>query len=221
MARRAWGAAVQDKEEQHRLKKQAVLQAAASTIREKGYSQTTLADVAAALHVSKPSLYYYFKSKDQIMFEIQHLAIDMVLDINPSDLDSPFLPGLAVPDRLSRFVRRYVRMITSDYGACLIMTPRQALEPDTRKRLVGAVRPIDQVMRNIIEDGVNEGLFAPSDVRLATSFVFGSLNWIPYWFRSDGPASVEQVTVAATAHVMNALRSPEPVLRGGVARSRA
>ncbi len=221
MAKRAWGGAVQGREEQHRLKRQAVLEAAASVIRRKSYSETTLTDVADALHISKPTLYYYFESKDQIMFEIQRLAIEMIVDRDPADLDSPFLPGLGVADRLARFVRRYVRMITSDYGACLIMTPRQALTPETRRGLIAAIRPIDKMMIAIIQDGAKEGLFEPTNARLAANYAFGALNWIPYWYRSDGAASVEEIASAAIAHIIHSLSSPNAAAPRGKARSMA
>ena len=106
MKKLAWGGVVQNREERHLLKRQVVLQVAAKTIRQKGYNQTTLTDISGALHISKPALYYYFESKDQIMFEIQHLAIDMLLDDSPADRQNPFLPGLSVTDRLAQFVRR-------------------------------------------------------------------------------------------------------------------
>lgn len=205
MTKRAWGGVVQDRAELHRLKRQVVLEVAAKTIRRQGYGQTTLTDIADALHISKPALYYYFKSKDQIMFEIQHLAIDTLMNPDPTDPESPLLPGLDVADRLGRFVRRYVRMITSDYGACLILTSRQALEPDSRRRLVSALRPINQLMEDIVRDGIREGSFAPSDVGLTTAFVFGSLNWIPVWHREDGQDAIRVLTEAVVAHITRGL----------------
>ncbi len=208
MAKQAWGGVVQNREEQHRLKRQVVLKVAAETIRRQGYSQTTLTDVAKALHISKPALYYYFKSKDQIMFEIQHLAIDMLLEASPTDPRSPFLPGLDVQTRLARFVRRYVEMITSDYGACLILTSRQALEPDSRKRLIGALKPINQLMKDVLRDGMTEGWFAPADIRLTSGFIFGALNWIPTWYRSDDATSLADLSEAMVAYIVGALNPP-------------
>jgi AcrR family transcriptional regulator len=205
MTKRAWGGLVQGREELHRLKRQVVLEVAAKTIRRQGYSQTTLTDIADALHVSKPALYYYFKSKDQIMFEIQHLAIDMLMNPDPSDPESPFSPDLAVADRLGRFVRRYVRMITSDYGACLILTSRQALEADSRRRLVGALRPINQLMEDIVRDGIREGSFVPADVALTTAFVFGSLNWIPVWHHAEGDKAIRELAEVVVTHITRAL----------------
>ena len=208
MKKLAWGGVVQNREERHLLKRQVVLQVAAKTIRQKGYNQTTLTDISGALHISKPALYYYFESKDQIMFEIQHLAIDMLLDDSPADRQNPFLPGLSVTDRLAQFVRRYVRMITSDYGACLILTSRQALAPESRRRLGGALRPIDQFMKDIVGDGIAEGFFVASNLRLTTSFIFGALNWIPTWYRSDDTTSLEDLCEAMVAHIVGALSAP-------------
>jgi len=139
------------------------------------------------------------------MFEIQHLAIDILMDPDPSDPESPLLPGLDIAERLRRFVRRYVRMITSDHGACLILTSRQALEPDSRRRLVGALHPINKLLEDIVRDGIAERSFAPSDVAMTTAFIFGSLNWIPIWHHDEDAASIATLTEAVVGHITRAL----------------
>ncbi|MGH7011392.1 MAG: TetR/AcrR family transcriptional regulator, partial [Caulobacteraceae bacterium] len=70
----------------------------------------TLADVADDLHISKPTLYYYFESKEQILFEIQRLAIAMLNESGPLDGERDALAEGRASDRLARFIARYVKM---------------------------------------------------------------------------------------------------------------
>jgi len=71
-----WSTDVQGKEEQHRLKRQALLRTAARTFNETGFHQTTLDDLAQKLGVSKPALYLYIKSKDDILFECSRVGLE-------------------------------------------------------------------------------------------------------------------------------------------------
>ena len=54
--------------EQHRLKREAILRIASRLINRKGYAGMSLADIADELHIRNSSLYYYFKSKEELVF---------------------------------------------------------------------------------------------------------------------------------------------------------
>ena len=51
------------------LKREAVIHAAARAFNEHGYHNTSLDDIAAALEVTKPTIYYYVENKEQLLFE--------------------------------------------------------------------------------------------------------------------------------------------------------
>ncbi len=51
------------------LKRDAVIRAAALEFNRKGYHNTSLDDIAARLEVTKPTVYYYVTSKEQLLFE--------------------------------------------------------------------------------------------------------------------------------------------------------
>src|SRR5688500_7135341 len=70
-----WGYEVQNKEEQSALKRLAILRTAAQLFNERGFYATSLNDLATLLNVTKPSLYYYVKSKDDILLQILHHAM--------------------------------------------------------------------------------------------------------------------------------------------------
>ena len=50
------------------LKREAVIHAAARAFNERGYHNTSLDDIAAALEVTKPTIYYYVENKEQLLF---------------------------------------------------------------------------------------------------------------------------------------------------------
>ena len=65
----AWKVTVLSREEQYDLKRKVLIQEAARAFSTRGYHATSLADVARELGVTKGALYYYVKSKQDILFE--------------------------------------------------------------------------------------------------------------------------------------------------------
>jgi len=78
-----WNGTAAARDEQHDAKRTAILEQAARLFDERGYYETSLADIAAALHVTKPTLYYYVKNKEDIVGQIIERAIE---DFQPARL---------------------------------------------------------------------------------------------------------------------------------------
>ena len=74
-----WRTAV-ERERLRASKREAVLRTAAQLFNEKGFHATSLDDVAERLHITKPTLYYYIRSKDEILFECVSIGLQMLED---------------------------------------------------------------------------------------------------------------------------------------------
>lgn len=198
MQRRAWSGAIQDRSEQFELKRQIVLRTAARVFSQRGFHQTTLTDIARELHIAKPTLYHYFKSKDEILLEVQQAAIAQMtaVELNPQ---STSRNGREL---FEAFVNRYVTMIVDDFGTCLIKTGDLPLEPANRKAIRKGSKGIELTMRAILERGAKDKSLAPCDAKLEAMFLFGTLNWIPYWYRPDGALSVEGLAEKVTRSLL-------------------
>ncbi len=201
MAKRAWSGAIQGRSEQFELKRQVVLRTAARTFSARGFHQTTLADIAEELHISKPTLYHYFKSKDEILLEVQQAAIAQITDI-PLDPDGGDTTGL---QQLKAFVRRYIEMIVDDFGTCLIMTGVLPLQAENRRIVRGGSKNIEKMMREILRRGVADGSIAPCDPKITAMLFFGSMNWVPYWYRSEGEIPIEGLVQRALDFALTGL----------------
>jgi AcrR family transcriptional regulator len=188
----AWGGKVQDRSMQFELKRQVVLRTAARTFSKRGFHQTTLADIAEELHIAKPTLYRYFESKDDILLEIQQVAIAQIADVvlEPD-------PAASGREQVEAFVRRYVEMIIDDFGACLIVTSVKSLLPENQAVVLQTSKRIEMQMREILRRGIADGTIAPCDPKIATMFLFGALNWIPHWYKSGG--EIDPATLADRA----------------------
>jgi TetR/AcrR family transcriptional repressor of nem operon len=117
--------------------------AAARVLHEQGVEKTTLADIARAADVPVGNVYYYFKTKDQLV----EAAVDaqaQYLEVMISGLDQ--LP--AAPDRLKALVRGWVeqRELTAQYGC-----PTGALACELNKRTGGPDRAVADAMRRLVD----------------------------------------------------------------------
>src|SRR5271168_1406261 len=61
------------------VKREAVIRAAARAFSERGYHNTSIDEIAAALNVTKPTIYYYVANKEQLLLECILTGLERVL----------------------------------------------------------------------------------------------------------------------------------------------
>lgn len=179
----------EERRQSREAKSEAVLRAAVRLFNERGFSGASLDDVAAQLNVTKPVIYRYFQNKDQILFECVRMGLTQILEASAG---AAAQPGSAY-DRLMALVRRYARIMTQDFGMCVIRTGDHELAPDSRARFLELKREIGLVIRALIAEGQQDRSIAPCDPRLASFAVAGALNWVAKWYDPAGPSSADQI----------------------------
>lgn len=179
----------QNREQQFALKRMAILRTAARLFSERGYRETSLNDLAKLLGVTKPTLYYYVKSKDDILFQCLDVAMKEIR-ATLTEANRSHKTGL---QKLRIFAERYVKLLTGDFGKCLVLAGITPLKEDNRVRLAVGFREIDRVVKQIVAEGVKDGSIARCDLRMVTFAYFGALHWITKWYRTDGTRTPEQI----------------------------
>src|SRR6476646_7485237 len=84
-----------------------ILKSAAVAFRKLGYHGATVEQIAAALHMKKGNLYYYFKNKEEILFACHQYSLDRLMQILREVRQS----GLAADEQLRRLVHAFVHTI--------------------------------------------------------------------------------------------------------------
>lgn len=170
-------------------KREAVLRAAVQVFLEKGYHRATMNDVAERLNITKPALYNYFGSKDEILFECCVLGQERI-DEAITEIDAGGGVGLA---KLRKLIRAYAEVMTTDYGAGLIRFDTRDLSERNSRTLRAAKKDIDRAFRTYVAEGIADGSIKPCDPKLAAFAIAGSLNWIGHWFQPGGDLSAGDV----------------------------
>lgn len=177
-----------DRDRDRRLKKAAVLREAARQFCAHGYAATQMSEVARQLGVTKPVIYYYFKSKEDVLlacFETGHELMQEALAAQDP-------AGSTARTRLETVLRRYGELICTDFGRCTVRIHAADLSPAGRQQVAASRRRFDTQLRQLFVDAVADGSIPDCDVKLAAFSVLGSLHWLGHWFRDDGPWSREE-----------------------------
>lgn len=180
----------QDAGEPREAKRLSILTAAARIFNERGFHQTSVADVAEALGVSKPFLYYYLKNKDDILFECSRIATEQLHAM----LDEVRTGKLSGWERLRVLLRGYARVMTTDFGICLIRNTAPGFLPQqARRKLWAGRRRLNSEVERIIAQGIADGSIRSCDPKMASFALFGAFNWITYWYQDKGPLNADTI----------------------------
>lgn len=184
-----WNNAVDSRDEQYQLKKKAVILEAARAFGRRGAANVSLDEIAAALNVTKPALYYYFKNKQDLIYECHELTMQVGDEALQKAIESE-RTGYA---RIAAFIRIYVPALTGELGAPALLRSDSALTPSQVKRTRERRRQFDLRLRGLVEDGIRDGTILPCDSKFAVNWFMGAVASIPDWFDNQGERTGEQI----------------------------
>jgi AcrR family transcriptional regulator len=167
----------------------ALLDVAVRVFLERGYDGSSLDQVARAAGITKASIYYHARGKEELLLRGAGRAFDALFAV----LEEPQAAQGIPVERLKHVVRRTIE-ITID------MTPEVALllrvRGNTRaeKRLLERRREFDHLMAEMFAAAQKEGSIRDDvDARLATRLLFGMLNSITEWYRREGALHAPEI----------------------------
>ena len=165
-----------------------VLRAAARLFSEQGFRQATLEDVAAALNITRPALYHYSRSKDELAARC--------LDIAISEINQAIESGRRYQtgrEQMTVFFRRYAEIVCDDFGRCFVLVHRREYSPELQDSNRLHQRRLDYAVREMVQAGVADGSLRDVDPADVSRALFGAFNGIPIWFRPGGTRTPGQI----------------------------
>ncbi len=189
--------------EKRQIKLDAILRHAAAAFMEKGYYKTSLDDIARLHKVTKPTLYYYIKNKEDILIKCEEVAsrrINGLLDTVTAIEECGFV-------QLRKFIEGYVEIVTDDIIRCHIRHRGQREDAQARKASLKMHRAIEHRVREIIGRGGRDGSIRECNPTIIAILLFDALNGISAWYRDEGELNHEelitQVLLIVTEGVKN------------------
>lgn len=169
-----------------------ILQEAAKLFARRGYENSSIADLAAALGVSKAGIYHYFATKQ----DIYNAIVSEVLQGMCLTVTQAVRQETAPQEQLRAFMLAHARYFEQHHAAFVTMMigySGMALpESDDAIRLRDAY---EQLLRDLLTRGVEQGAFRCVDSAASGRAVLSLLNWMVRWYKPGQQESAE--TIAA------------------------
>jgi TetR/AcrR family transcriptional regulator len=180
------------------------MKSAAKAFRRLGYHGATVEQIAAALHMKKGNLYYYFKNKEAILFACHQYSLDELIRL----LEEVEQSGLAADEKLRRLIVAFVHTILDELHGTALFLELEALTPAHLKAVIVRRDTFDRGVRRVLEEGMVTGMFGPGNPKLLAFALFGAVNWIPRWFNPEGPSSSQEIADHFADFLIAGLRNP-------------
>lgn len=198
-----WNDAVLTRDEQYRLKRQAVIREAGRAFSREGFHGTSLEDIAKTLNVTKAALYHYVKGKHEILYECHKLA----QSLGEEAMQKASEEGDNGLEKLKLFLTSYIETLTGEFGSCVVLTDVDSLRAEDRREIIAGRDKFDAGFRAMIQEGVDDGSIRSCDPKLADLLIMGAVNWVPKWFSPDGDRTGREIAEGFVDLLVHGLES--------------
>ncbi|HWD80184.1 MAG TPA: TetR/AcrR family transcriptional regulator [Kribbella sp.] len=186
---------------------------------ERGFAGTSLKDIAEATGLTRPALYHYVRSKEDILAklvtELAELPAQALRAVNAEK-------KLSATDRLFRMARAVALLqATGPARFQLLIRSEADLPPELVKRYTESRRLVLHEFVAVIETGMRTGEFRAVDARIAALSIIGQCNWIAWWHHDGTPEENERVADQIADLAVSSVQTAEDRYPEDNARHRA
>lgn len=157
-----------------------IINLAAQLFDRRGYSNVSMEQIAVAAGMAKPTLYHYFRGKDEILRGIHEVFIDVLLERYDQRQQLGLSPALVL---LGAMTDIYGLMETHRGHVRVFFEHHRELPATVREQIRIKRSRYEALIRGTIVDGIEAGQFRDIDPEAATLAVFGICNWAYQWWR--------------------------------------
>ena len=173
-----------NREAQNRIKQEAFLRAGTQHFNRKGFSGTSLDDIAESLDVSKGAFYYHFANKESLLSQCYEFTLDQFERIT-SEVEQTDLSPI---DKLGAVCTEIFELQNSDRGPLIRYTTITALPPELRRAVLHRTEEIHAKLGEVIAKGISEGSIENQSVLVTRHLMVSAINaavGIDQWRRLD------------------------------------
>jgi AcrR family transcriptional regulator len=175
-----------------------------------GYAQTSVQQIVDAAGVTKGALYHYFRSKDDLLFDIY----DRILSLQREHLDEIVARGLP-PEQTMRLACEDVLVTSIEWmneGATFFRS-QHMLSPERQAEVKRRRREYNDAFERVLATGQRTGVFRTDipDAVLIAHF-FSDVHYLSQWYSPRGPLSKERVASELTDLFLSSLTTRQEIL---------
>lgn len=180
-------------------KKEEILQSALRLLAKKGYHGTTMEEIASHLLMTKGSLYYYFKDKQDLVFQSQL----MILQQSIENIRIIKRKKISQTDKLALAISVHIEYaIREKSGFELMINPKQIFSAHQLEEILRLRDEYAVEYDALLTAGVKEGVFSANDIKVVRNLLLGAMNWVTQWYSSEGKMNEKEVASLITRYLM-------------------
>ncbi|MBW1800431.1 MAG: TetR family transcriptional regulator [Deltaproteobacteria bacterium] len=155
-----------------------------------GYHGVTVEQISKALGISKPSIYYHFASKEEILFEFHRFAHTRARDGLKEIAEGDMSPE----KKLRAAIEFHIDLLSFEVFPGMVDLHWQfSLPKKFSKPIIKLRKEFDRHLRQIISEGIEKDVFISHDPKVVAFTIAGAINFLPQWYSSKGPLSQEEI----------------------------
>ena len=160
-------------------KLQRILKTSAKIFAEKGFHRTSVRDIARATKMSLAGLYYYFTTKEELLYLIQERCFVTLL----LGWERATTSGMDVRARIRVFAENHLSFFCHNMHEMKVMAHEdESLTGEFQLKILVLKRRYVKVIMDLIRE-LQERDGGKVDLRVATFTLFGMMNWIYTWYQ--------------------------------------
>jgi AcrR family transcriptional regulator len=173
------------------LVEQEIYDQATKLFAERGFAGTSFQDIADAVGLTRPALYHYVRSKDELLAKLvaeitEDAAAGIAAEAERLDVDAAQKVRSIVADTVRRQGEHAARFQ-------LLVRSEADLPSDIAAKHAAGRRAVLKSVASVIGEGVEQGIFRDVDPRVAALGVLGMINWVAWWYQPGGRDDLAKV----------------------------
>lgn len=155
-----------------------------------GFHGTSTRHIATAAGMSPAAVYVHYKSKEELLYRISLFGHQTILAVVREAAAGSTDPV----QQLRAFAYALAKHHADEHvSARVVNYELAALEPEHHAEIIALRRQIDGVVNEILQRGIDTGVFPATNRRMAAVTIVGSCIDIARWYRDDGSWSSDDV----------------------------
>jgi AcrR family transcriptional regulator len=184
-----------------------LLEAASGLMAKQGFSQTTMRDVARETGFSLAGMYYYFNSKEDLLFQIQHGTFSRLLVEQETLAARTSDPE----ERLRNLLAAHLAFFHKHSGEMKVCTfELESLNGESYEAIEDLRRRYYRLAAGLVAELLGMDDTNPKSqarIRHLTLFIFGALNWVFMWYQPKKDVPMARLAEEMTDFVMGGLQA--------------
>jgi AcrR family transcriptional regulator len=173
------------------LQRETILKKSGEIFWRYGFESSTIKILANACKFDAGNLYYYYKNKEEILYEVMKLEANSLLSRIEAFKQKD---GASASERLTRFITTHIEFASSPRKSFLLFdTGLKNLTKIHKKEIVQLRDSYEQILRGIISDGIQSGEFKNTDIKIASIAIASIILRTRLWFSPGKPLTISQL----------------------------